>query len=636
MKKLAPDDPYLTFVTQLRRLEAAQPGGVQIIEGQFMSAKGDRAIVFLTTRHSALDADFQKPFLHHLDSAIAQLRAHVGQQLNVQMSGVNRFATKARADIEADVARISTVSTLAVLLLFVLLFRSAPLILLAQLPIGFGLLAGTAATIAVFGRVHGLTLAFGSTLIGVCIDYPIHFLNHHTLAPHPDGPRAGLRRLWTGLWLGALTTIAGFAALGASSYPGIRQVAVFASVGVAGSLLATAWWLPLLVPTSPKPVQLQQTLANGMARLFVGLRARRRLLLVLLLASLGIALLGLPRLHWVDDVATLNALDPALQAEDQAVRAQVSGLEPGQVVVVTGDTEERALQRNDDAAAQLQQAQEQGAIGSYRGAHAFLWSRALQQRNLDGWQHFPQAEFRRIWAEEGFRPELFQGFLSQVAKPVAPLTWADLERTPLHVPTRMFRTVVAGRPALLTFLSGVHDPAHLRTRIDALPGTVFFDQRAFINAAYANYRTSSWLLILLGIVAIFALIFAQYRSWRLTAIASLPAVVAGLGTLGLLALLGEPLNLLHLVGFVIVLCIGVDYGVYLAETALHHEHEPATALSILISALSTVLAFGMLGLSSHPALHAIGVTTALGVLWSLVLAPSVLLVVAPKREGQNS
>ena len=85
-----------------------------------------------------------------------------------------------------------------------------------------------------------------------------------------------------------------------------------------------------------------------------------------------------------------------------------------------------------------------------------------------------------------------------------------------------------------------------------------------------------------------------------------------------------------------MLCIGVDYGVYLAETALHHEHEPATALSILISALSTVLAFGMLGLSSHPALHAIGVTTALGVLWSLVLAPSVLLVVAPKREGQNS
>lgn len=626
VKKLAPADPWLTFLRQMKRLEAAQPGGVQVVDGQFMTANGQRALVFLVTRHSALDGDFQQPLLEALDAEIVGLQQHFGPHLGVQMSGINRLAAKSRADIELDVARISTISTLALLVLFVLLFRSLWLILLAQLPIAFGLLAGAAATIAVFGQVHGLTLAFGATLIGVCIDYPIHFLNHHTLAPHPEGPRAGLKRLWTGLWLGALTTIAGFAALGASSYPGIRQVAVFASVGIAGALLATAWWLPLLVPAQPPAVAFQQHLAHAIAHLFAGLRARRRLVAGLLIGSVLVALGGLPFLHWHDEVADLNALDPALQAEDQAVRAQVSSLEPGQVVVIQAPTEELLLQRSEIVSQQLEKLVAAHKLGSFQSASRFVWAAQLQQQNLAAWQQFSPDRFREVWTQAGFRPEVFQPFLDQQTKPPPPLTWKDLQQSPFQPLTRIFRAQLAGQPALLTFLAHVHDALAVRAAVETVGGTHFFDQRAFVNAAYEEYRSSTWLLILLGIVAIFALIAVQYRSLRLTVISSLPAVVAGLATLSLLSICGESLNLLHLVGFVIVLCIGVDYGVYLAETAIQHEHEPATALSILISALSTVLAFGLLGLSHNPALHAIGLTTGLGVLWSLVLAPTLLLL----------
>ena len=57
---------------------------------------------------------------------------------------------------------------------------------------------------ALFGEVHGVTLAFGATLIGVSDDYTIHFLQHHILSPSPHGPRGSLEAVWRGVVLGGV------------------------------------------------------------------------------------------------------------------------------------------------------------------------------------------------------------------------------------------------------------------------------------------------------------------------------------------------------------------------------------------------------------------------------------------------
>ena len=635
IKQVAPADPLLAFPGLLRRLEAARPAGLRIEEDQFLSADGQRAILFLATRHSALDAETQAPLLEAINHEFAQIQH--GRHLTLQQSGINRFAVQSRHDIETDVKRISTLSTVTVAIVFIAMFRSVPLFFVAQLPIFFALLVGAATTLAVFGRMHGLTLAFGSTLIGVCIDYPIHFLNHHTLVPHPDGPKAGLRRIWTGLWLGAATTVAGFAGLGWSTYPGIREVAVFASAGITAALLATRWWLPLLVPDRPKPVALQQRAAKWLGELMDGLRDRRKVLFGLLAAAAAVAVAGLPGMHWNDDLAALNALDPQLKAEDDAVRQQVSTLEPGRLVVVRAPDLETALQRNDRVAQRLELAKSQGVLADFRSLHTFLWSADLQRRNLAQLQKDPQlpARLQAAFTAEGLRGELFAPFAQALAEPATPLTWPDLAASPVGHLVRTFHTRLGPDQAFLTFLNDVHDPVALQAAIADVPGATFFDQRAFVNKAYADYRSTTWGLVLIGVLLILGLVAVRYRSWALTTVACAPAVLAGGATLGLLSLCGESLNLLHLVGFVLVLSMGVDYGVYLAETAQHPESEPATVLSIVLACLSTVLGFGLLGMSANPALRAVGLTTGVGVLLSLILAPTLLLLTSARRPNDT-
>jgi len=639
VKKVAPADPLLAFPNLLKRLEAARPGGLRIADDQFLSADGLRAVLFVATRHSAFDAETQEPLLAAISSHFKAINSRHGNHLTLQQSGINRFAVQARRSIEADVARISSLSTIAITALFIAMFASVRLFFAAQLPIVFALLCGAATTLAVFGRVHGLTLAFGSTLIGVCIDYPIHYLNHHTLVPHPEGPKAGLQRIWTGLWLGAATTVAGFVGLGWSSYPGIREVAVFASAGITGALLATRWWLPLLVPAQPGRVRLQQGLAAWCGRQMDQLRHRRGLLVFLLVVATLLGVAGVPGMQWNDDLAALNVMDPQLKAEDDAVRAQVSTFEPGKLVVVTGPDLETALQRNDAVAARLQRLKSQNKLGDFRSLHTFLWSADLQLQNQQRLREAPQLAERlgAAFAAEGMRAEAFAPFAQALSEPApAPLTWPELAASPIGRLVRSFHARLGNDVAFLTFLRGADDTPALTAAIAGVPGATFFDQRAFVNRAYAEYRSTTWMLVLVGVLGILLLVAAQYRSLALTTVACLPAVVACLATLGILSLCGESLNLLHLVGIVIVLSIGVDYGVYLAETAPHPEAEPATVLSVVIASLSTVLGFGLLGMSANPALRAIGLTTGIGVLLSLVLAPTLLLLVASRPKVEPS
>ena len=100
----------------------------------------------------------------------------------------------------------------------------------------------------------------------------------------------------------------------------------------------------------------------------------------------------------------------------------------------------------------------------------------------------------------------------------------------------------------------------------------------------------------------------------------------------MLSLLGTELNLLSLVGTLLVLSIGVDYGIFMVETSGRGVESVAALLSIVIACLTTVLSFGALGLSDNPALRAIGLTTGLGSLLSLVLAPSFLMLLRPPSE----
>jgi predicted exporter len=589
-------------------------------------------VLFLGTRAASFDARVQRPLLAGIRAAFERVDAAQGGGLTLHQSGANRFAVAAEDAIRADIRRVSTGSMLGLTALLLLLFRSLRLVLLTLPVIASGFFAGAAACLALYGEVHGLTLAFGAALIGVSIDYTVHFHCHQTLAPVAGGPRRTLARIWPGLVLGAATTVVGFLALLASAFPGLRELAVFAACGISAALGATWVFLPGLTPATARPTRASRALASALGRGLDALGRRRALLALPVLGVLALSAAGLPQVRWNDDVSGLNRLDPELLAEDEAVRAEVVRYEQRRLVVAVGADEEAAAQVNDRVERALHAARAAGELGGFRSSARLLPS-ALRQVALDAaFRSDPELwpRTRAALEAEGFVADAFLPFRDALAEPPpAPLRYADLAGTPLETLVRPFRVTLEDGAGRVSFVHELHEPEALARRLALIEGARLLDIQQVFSDAYGAYRLRMSELLLWGLLAVVALVALRHRALRPVLAACAPALLAAAGTVASLALLGVELNFLSLVALLMIVSMGVDYGVFLVEAGGEREALDATHLAITVAALSTVLGFGLLGLSAHPSLESIGLTSGVGVLLCLVLAPTVRLLARP-------
>jgi predicted exporter len=636
VEQLAAADPIGAFERILMRIRSDAPT-LHVHRGQFVTQDDRFAIVLAGTRASAFDSGAQTRLLDDLHARFAELSAEHGGGLKFEMSGANRFAVEAERSMKRDVYRIGACSFIGVALLFFAFVASVRGFLIVSLPPLGGMLVATTAGVMLFGNLDGLTMVFGASLMGIAIDYSIHLLIHHGLAPPGETPRETARRIRPSLLLGALTTIASFVGLALTAFPAFREMSFFATVGVAAALVISLSVLPELLPAVPPLPERARRTASLLGARLVALRKLPRWLLVV---PLGLGLLSasaLPRLQWSDDMSRLTRFDPEFVAENLRVRKRASSLDNTRFVLGLASDEQAALDLNEQIHRRLEGAREAGALEGTRSLHGMLWPVSLQQRNLAQIAADPTlaARVEAAFVREGFRPGSFQPFADFLAAPpAAPLTLRDLRASPLADLLAPFVFPLGDDIAIVTYLRGLHDPDAVRDALAGLEGVHLLDQRSFVDDIYREFRETSMRQMLVGGVLVVLLLALRYRRWRPTIAACLPPLLVAVIVLGVLAVAGVQANLLHVMSLIMVAGMGVDYGVFLVDSAEHPEAFGATMLSLLMSCLTTVFVFGTLAFSSQPALQAIGVTTGIGILLSYLLAPVTLLALGFGRRAE--
>jgi len=606
VRKLAPEDPLLIFPHIVSRLDRARRGGLSVRDGVFFTNDGQRAVLFVRSHASALDAPAQRTVLGLIEREVAKARAELRASFTVEKSGVGRYSVHAEQAVRADIERISVLSTVLIIAMVLLALRSFRALVLVTIPTVFGAVFACAATLILFGRVHGMTLAFGTTLLGVCSDYPVHLIGHHLLAPKGQHGSVTARAIWPAIRLGGLTTIAGLAGLGIAGFPGIRELAVFSAVGVLASLVATHRIVPVALGVGGAAAGSTRALADWLAAGIRAVERRAALCWALLGIALALCVAGFSSLRFQDDLA-------------------------GKLVVVAADSVDGALAANDRVAAALDTAIAAGGVlADYRGLHTLLWAPALQQQNLAAVRAAPQLAPRTLAAFEaaGVDAAQLEPFVRGLASLPPPLTLNALLESPLSPVASSFvldDPEAQHPPLLLTHLRGVRDPRALERALAAIPEARYFDQRTVLSSTYAGFRARAFELLAGGLFAVLGMVLARYRSLRRSLAAITPAVLASAATLSVLSVFGVRLDLFHVLGVLLVLSMGEDYGVFLVEND-GGEDLPATALGIALACASTVASFGLLALSDIPALRSLGQVVSIGVLLATVFAPAGLVL----------
>lgn len=505
-------------------------------------------------------------------------------------------AAAKRATFEVSV--IGTGSLVAVILLTWLTFGSLRPILLVTLSLTLGCAAALAVTDLLFGRVHVLTMVFGASLIGVAEDYGIHYFAARQGQP-VDRRWRQLREILPGLWLALATSGIAYLALGLAPFPGLRQIAVFSCVGLAAAFLTVLCWFPWLDVKPLRTTRFATRFAGTLARWPRFPRGTRGLLLALL--AVAAFATGWWRLHAVDDVRLLQNVPPALLDEQIQVGRILGLASPAQAYLVSGDSEERLLRNEEALTARLEPLVRAGTIRGYRAVSDSVPSAATQSQDARLIAAGDRAAWRRIAAATGEDIDL--------APPSAqPLRMATLASGPLATLAALAWRADDATHHSIVMLEGVTRAA-LAPLADAargLAGVRFVDSTARFSRVLSDYRQRLSLLLAAGALAVVVTLHLRYRAqaWR----AYVPTLVGGALTLAAFGWLGIPLQLFVVLSLILLLGMGIDYGIFMLE----HPGAESVWLAVAIAGISTLLSFGLLALSSTPALHAFGLCMLIG------------------------
>ncbi len=606
LASLTPRDPTAAYTELLKRWRPHT--GIARTAGVWSSPGGDRALLLAVTREGGLALERQARAVAQIEQRFGQLDSQGAYRLT--LTGPGAFGVFSQQRIEAESRQLSLLASLAIALLLLLAYRHLPYLLYAALPLASGLLVASLATAALFDTLHGITLAFGITLLGVTLDYPVHLFSHLATT---EAPAATLRRIWPTLRLGVITTCLGYLVLVTTDFTGLRQLGVFTLAGLMSAALASRYLLPLLLEGKAPP------LPRGGAWL-QRLNRRRGLPALLLAAGAGLSALSLIGGHplWNDDVAVLSPLPVSLLEEDRRLRQQLMTTESGRLILLQGDTLEQLLQRCEALRPQLDRAVADGLTGGATLPCDLLPSAARQERIRAA---IPTAEAMRdrlAGALEGlpFRPRAFDGFLDdlEASRDLTPLRFEALpQESPLRASLEPL--LRAGRSGwlALTPLRQVDDSEALAARLETLPGVLSVDLRQETSRLIGGFRQAILRQLGLGALVMFAVLWIGLRS-PLRGLAVLtPIAAALLITLALLQWRGEAMNLFHLISLMLVLGIGIDFSLFFQRESAGEESDGRTLHALTLCALSTVGVFAILGSSEIPVLHAIGQTVAFGV-----------------------
>jgi len=579
-----------------------------------MKTRGFSGLI-VETKVSGLDAKAQLPIYEQLLQTFEVINTEYQEQFSLRLTGVPLFSMAVQQQVSHDLKWISIISIVLMVLLFVSVFRSIRGLVWVSFILICSVAAATLLTSLVFGYIHALTMAIGATLIGVCVDYPIHAMVH-AAATGKDNPEASTKQIWPSLLLGGLTTTVGYIALSFTNHPGLQQLALFAGVGIGMALLLTRYLLP-------------RFMHGHVASMKVGLDFKAWLILVqhhrtqkqwlVLAVAVVVFIVGFPNVEWTDDMRKLSPSLASLKAEDQSIRKQVSSIEAGRFVLVEANSFEAGLQRNEQVFTKLQTLQSEGVLQSFYSLYPWLASEKLQQDNLRLFNENITNKHQEMWQRALRKEGLSVKHLGQLKFSEADLlTKEKLERSP-HKRYVSGQYVVQGNQVLIMTWLGPHDIEKVKAALLGMEGVRYISQSDIVNNLAADYRAQTLNMLWFGASAILLLLLIRFRNIMIAVNILFPAVVSVCVVIAMWGIAGVAMGMLHLIGLLLAIAICVDYAIFFHENRAGNQGVTFQAISV--SSMTTIVAFFSLGFADTPALQAMAWTVAPAVLIGFSLCP---------------
>ncbi|MCR5414214.1 MAG: MMPL family transporter [Kiritimatiellae bacterium] len=551
------DDPFGLAEGFVRSLDEASHGEWKRRDGVLMAERNGTTSILVAVElaaETARDTDRTIAFADRLASAIAEAQ---GGGVSVTAGGIPMHTARAARKCKKEIGLLSAASLAFIVLLSVFAFRSARWLPLLALSLGTSALAGALALVAFFPSFHLMTLVFGTTVLGLVVDYSFHWL----MMKKGSGAKVA-----KSLAVSFATTELSLLPLALSSMPVLRQSATFLAFALAAALLTVLFAYPR---RDGEP----DAQAKCPSEMRISPKPALKPWAPLALAAYAAAVAwGLGRAGFGTSPDALYR-PPEDLAKAERFFAETGGM-GGQdcgTVIVSGATLDEMLEKEEKLAL---------APGT---AHLAKFLPSLAKRKAVA------ENVEKLYREQG--PRLAESLGAEIpAAPEPPKPWGS------DVPEILTGAFTAGDSLIFPVADRPCGP---------LPdGVSFWQPRRHLAGMLAawTHEVSERLALAMGVLLAMLLLV-----YRLAAFKVLAPSLAALATVGAaLGFAGVEINLFHLLAAFLLVGMSLDYAVFLRSGGIDALKPAACSLA------TSMVGFGLLATVSFPVVQAFGAVLGTG------------------------
>ena len=622
------NDPLGLFAPVIGRLQARQSAmPIELDNGYIFSAGKTYAIAMMTSPYGAMESANNSMLVGEVDS-VAQKTMQALPDVEVAYTGAPVIAVGNATQIKNDSYWAISIAVTLIILLLVFSFRKVKHLLLIGLAIFFGWLFAMGLMAVMRSDVSLIVLGIGSMIIGICVNYPLHFVLH---TDHGGTVREVLKEMVSPLLIGNVTTVGAFASLIPLDAPALHDLGLFAAFMLVGTILFVLVFLPHLVKS--RVAAEEERLTFG--RITSKSPERHHWLLWLIFAlTLVFGWYSLDT-SFDTNMHNINYMTDE-QTELLASMRASAGLNDSVNIylVAEGDSWDEALSERQRIAPLLDSMQTAGVLNTYTDATTLICSQQEQQRRIDRWNTFWEAHRSEVLAllaskapNHGFSPEAFEGFESILSDSYSPKTFDYFE--PLR------SVLLSSSFSQSTGRCSVVDVIDMRDKDAALIEDVLNERLgdhgysfdfARMNSAIANSLSSDFNYIgfACGFI-VFIFLWISFGRLELSILAFLPMALGWIWILGIMSMLDMQFNIVNVILATFIFGQGDDYTIFITdglinEYAYKKKLLPSYKNSIVISALIMFIGMGSLIVAKHPALHSLAEVTIVGMFTVVFMA----------------
>ena len=620
---------------------------IRIHRGHMLSGDGRHLLVTarpLTAGTDTAAAGAISELFATVSRELTELYEPRGVQVTLTPVGAYRAALDNERIIRHDVQLAIVLSTLGIALLLLLSF-SRPLIGLFSL---VPALAGTAAALLVYSLFRSsisiMVLGFGGAIISITVDHGITYLLFLDRAGQDGGKEASHELRAVGL-MAVVTTIVAFLILSRSGFPIFTELGLFTGLGMLFSFAFVHTVLPRILPFMPAGRDHHRPLQKLVNILYS--TGRPGALAALLLA---VVMLFFARPEFHVSLSSMNTVSQATENADALFTSTWGRIDERVYLMHAADSMAALQQKNDLVLARIEQEEKKKVLQEAFVPSMLFPGSERSAENLAAWRAFWDSGRReqvaqalsRAGAAFGFTAEAFAPFLAQLDP-----------GTTAHAPTipEQYYNLLgiaegtdSGLIQFITLVPGTnYDAADFMSRNGG-------ESRIF-DAAFFTDRLAAILFstfaAMLGIIAVSMALLLLLVSLHpaLTLLTLLPPAFAYVCTLGTLKLIGHPLDIPALMLSIIILGMGIDYSIFCVRAhqryrVVSHPSYVQVRSGVFLAGTSTLIGFGVLCFAEHSLLQSIGITSSLGIAYSLagtfLLLPPLLDYYFAEKDGRQN